>query len=55
MTWYEFEDELLQFYAQLAMSPGWIEEARRAVKEVERLFPGFGKQVAKRMKELKNE
>jgi len=55
MTWNEFEDELLQFYAQLANSKGWIDEARRAVREIEKLFPGFGKKVAKRMKELKNE
>jgi hypothetical protein len=55
MTWNEFEDELLQFYAKLANSKGWIDEARRAVREVEKLFPGFGQKVAKRMKELKNE
>jgi len=55
MTWNEFENELLQFYAQLANSKGWIDEARRAVRQVEKLFPGFGQKVAKRMKELKNE
>jgi hypothetical protein len=46
-------------YAQLALSPGWIDEARHSVKKLEKehpdLYVGLGAAVAERIKSLKKQ
>ena len=46
-------------FAQLALSPGWIDEARHSVKKLEKehpdLYVGLGAAVAERIKSLKEQ
>jgi hypothetical protein len=46
-------------FAQLALSPGWIDEARHSVKKLEKehpdLYVGLGAAVAERIKSLKKQ
>jgi len=49
---------IVKFYAQLALAPGWIEYTRDLVKQkqqTEPLFKNLGKDVAEKIKELKDE
>lgn len=46
-------------YAKLALSPGWIDEARHSVMKLEKehpdLYVGLGAAVAERIKSLKEQ
>jgi hypothetical protein len=48
--------DVVTFYAELALNPGWIEYVRQRIKELEQdssgMWLGLGKAIAKRMKEL---
>jgi len=49
---------IVKFYAQLALRNGWIDYVRYAVKqkqETEPLFKNLAKDVAQKIKELKDE
>ena len=48
----------MEHYARMALKKGWIDYAREQVKKMEndetKLWQGLGKDVAKRIKEIKD-
>jgi hypothetical protein len=51
--------DLVEHYAKMALSPATLDYARCRVRELEKdstgLWTGIGKEIAQRIKELKNE
>ena len=51
--------ETVEWIAQLALKPGWIDYAREMVMRYDKdptgVFKGISKEVSQRVKELKNE
>lgn len=51
--------DLVEHYAKMALNPATLDHARLRVKELEKdstgLWIGIGKEIAQRIKELKNE
>ena len=43
-------ETLILHYTMLARLPGWIDQARYRVRELEAEYPGIGKAVAERLK-----
>lgn len=43
-------ETLILHYTMLARLPGWIDQARYRVRELETDYPGIGKAVAERLK-----
>ena len=50
-------DDIVEFYARMALKPGWLDYARHEAKEMEQspYFKGIAKLIAKRIEELKVE
>ena len=44
--------EIIDFYAKMAITPGWLDHARHRSKELEKVYPGISKMIAERIKEL---
>jgi len=55
----KIRQELIEHYAKMALNPATLDHARLRVKELEKdstgLWIGIGKEIAARIKELKNE
>ena len=45
-------EEIIDFYARMALTPGWLDHARHRSKELEKVYPGISKMIAERIKEL---
>ena len=50
-------EKVTEFYAKMALDPGWIDFARHEVREMEKhptgLYKGIGKRIGDRIKEMK--
>ena len=59
MNYIENMEYTINHFAKLALSPGWIDEARHSVKKLEKehpdLYGGLGAAVAERIKSLKEQ
>lgn len=58
-TWrFISRETFVEHYARMALKKGWIDYAREQVKKMEndetKLWQGLGKDVAKRIKEIKD-
>ena len=55
----KIRQELIEHYAKMALNPATLDHARLRAKELEKdssgLWIGIGKEIAQRIKELKNE
>jgi hypothetical protein len=55
----KIRQDLVEHYAKMALNPATLDHARLRVKELEKdssgLWIGIGKEIAQRIKELKNE
>jgi len=55
----KIRQELIEHYAKMALNPATLDHARFRTKELEKdssgLWIGIGKEIALRIKELKNE
>ena len=55
----KIRQELIEHYAKMALNPATLDHARLRARELEKdlsgLWIGIGKEIAQRIKELKNE